>query len=204
MTEQSAAYRVTVQVRNNLILEAIERMGHKSVASFCKAEGLSQSMLGELISLRVPPITKLGEFSSLAKKLMEIFGAAPCELWTDEQLVMALPMNKVNRKVDLEEIEALKNLERMVVPQLADNTANEDFQNRHSVTDEMLRSLTKREAAVLRMRFGLGTHHEQTMEEVGKSLDVTRERARQIEKKAIRTLRRTLGRQVETELEEGK
>jgi len=56
-------------------------------------------------------------------------------------------------------------------------------------TDDILESLTAREAKVLRMRFGIGMNTDHTLEEVGKQFDVTRERIRQIEAKALRKLR---------------
>ncbi len=56
-------------------------------------------------------------------------------------------------------------------------------------TREILSSLTPREAKVLRMRFGIGMNTDHTLEEVGKQFDVTRERIRQIEAKALRKLR---------------
>jgi RNA polymerase primary sigma factor len=57
------------------------------------------------------------------------------------------------------------------------------------VTKEVLDSLTPREAKVLRMRFGIEMSTDHTLEEVGKQFDVTRERIRQIEAKAIRKLK---------------
>ncbi|WGZ93204.1 MAG: RNA polymerase sigma factor RpoD [Candidatus Thiothrix putei] len=57
------------------------------------------------------------------------------------------------------------------------------------VTREVLSSLTSREAKVLRMRFGIDMNTDHTLEEVGKQFDVTRERIRQIEAKALRKLR---------------
>ena len=59
----------------------------------------------------------------------------------------------------------------------------------HEVTKEILESLTPREAKVLRMRFGIDMNTDHTLEEVGKQFDVTRERIRQIEAKALRKLR---------------
>ena len=56
-------------------------------------------------------------------------------------------------------------------------------------TTDILESLTPREAKVLRMRFGIGMNTDHTLEEVGKQFDVTRERIRQIEAKALRKLR---------------
>ncbi len=57
------------------------------------------------------------------------------------------------------------------------------------IVQEVLDSLTPREAKVLRMRFGVGLSSDHTLEEVGKQFDVTRERIRQIEAKALRKLR---------------
>ncbi len=56
-------------------------------------------------------------------------------------------------------------------------------------TQNMLSGLTAREAKVLRMRFGIDMNTDHTLEEVGKQFDVTRERIRQIEAKALRKLR---------------
>jgi RNA polymerase primary sigma factor len=56
-------------------------------------------------------------------------------------------------------------------------------------TRAVLRTLTPREEKVLKMRFGVGDGSEHTLEEVGQSFDVTRERIRQIESKALRKLR---------------
>ena len=57
------------------------------------------------------------------------------------------------------------------------------------LTNNILEGLTPREAKVLRMRFGLDMNTDHTLEEVGKQFDVTRERIRQIEAKALRKLR---------------
>jgi RNA polymerase primary sigma factor len=56
-------------------------------------------------------------------------------------------------------------------------------------TQEVLAGLTAREAKVIRMRFGINMNTDHTLEEVGKQFDVTRERIRQIEAKALRKLR---------------
>ena len=57
------------------------------------------------------------------------------------------------------------------------------------VVKDILDGLTPREAKVLRMRFGIDMNTDHTLEEVGKQFDVTRERIRQIEAKALRKLR---------------
>jgi RNA polymerase primary sigma factor len=63
------------------------------------------------------------------------------------------------------------------------------FEGLREATEMVLESLTAREAKVLRMRFGIGMNTDHTLEEVGKQFDVTRERIRQIEAKALRKLR---------------
>uniref|UniRef100_UPI0037852DFB sigma-70 family RNA polymerase sigma factor n=1 Tax=Piscinibacter sp. TaxID=1903157 RepID=UPI0037852DFB len=59
----------------------------------------------------------------------------------------------------------------------------------HETVRDVLAGLTPREAKVLRMRFGIDMNTDHTLEEVGKQFDVTRERIRQIEAKALRKLR---------------
>jgi len=63
------------------------------------------------------------------------------------------------------------------------------YESLRSATADILDSLTQREAKVLRMRFGIEMNTDHTLEEVGKQFDVTRERIRQIEAKALRKLR---------------
>ena len=60
-------------------------------------------------------------------------------------------------------------------------------------TDSVLKTLTPREEKVIKMRFGVGDGSEHTLEEVGQSFAVTRERIRQIEAKALRKLRHRRG-----------
>lgn len=74
----------------------------------------------------------------------------------------------------------------------ANNVAPADaamYSSLREVTKDVLESLTPREAKVLRMRFGIDMNTDHTLEEVGKQFDVTRERIRQIEAKALRKLR---------------
>ena len=68
----------------------------------------------------------------------------------------------------------------------ADTVANSDLKDR---VREVLKTLTPREEKVLKMRFGIDMSTDHTLEEVGKQFDVTRERIRQIEAKALRKLR---------------
>lgn len=58
----------------------------------------------------------------------------------------------------------------------------------HNYIEDLLDGLTRREARVLRMRFGIGTNHDMTLDEIAQAIDVSRERVRQIEAKALRKL----------------
>jgi RNA polymerase primary sigma factor len=60
---------------------------------------------------------------------------------------------------------------------------------RHREVERILSTLSEREAQIIRLRFGIGTGYPRTLEEVGRIFNVTRERVRQIEAKAIRKLR---------------
>ena len=77
----------------------------------------------------------------------------------------------------IEDINAIKPLDFAVHSNLRD------------ITTQVLSTLTAREEKVLRMRFGIGLSCDYTLEEVGKQFDVTRERIRQIEAKALKKLR---------------
>ncbi len=78
----------------------------------------------------------------------------------------------------------------LLVDREAPSPADGAFEaSRHAVLAELLSSLSTREELVLRMRFGIGTGEEQTLQEVGAEFGVTRERIRQIQNKALRRLR---------------
>jgi RNA polymerase sigma factor (sigma-70 family) len=69
----------------------------------------------------------------------------------------------------------------------ADAAINEDLQEQ---TESVLKTLTPREEQVIKMRFGVGDGSERTLEEVGQSFGITRERIRQIEANALHKLRK--------------
>ena len=194
------AYRVKVTVRNNLLLTAIEEAGYKSVASFARAIGYSHQEMQRFVSLRKSPINVNGEFCTCAKHIMEALGAAPHDLWTTEQLTMNLHRNSIESVITtkfLLDANAMQSVLGGNVLQL-EGATYEDVETPEeaqvkkelsTLTVANLNSLTSREANVLRMRFGIGSEHEHTLEDTAKRLRVTRERIRQIEAKALRKLR---------------
>ena len=184
-------YRIKVTVRNNLILNAIENAGHKSVAAFCKSIGMTPQKVTELIAMRKPPLNNNGEFSHMAKLLMEELCALPTDLWTPEQLTLKLKRNTAQRDVSSEGMRAALGMHAEEMLELMKPDDPDEAVLKHemvSVVKEQLESLSPRAALILRMRFGIGCE-EHTFEEIGEKFDLTRERVRQIEAKALRHLK---------------
>jgi RNA polymerase sigma factor (sigma-70 family) len=178
-------YRIRVSVRNNLLLSAIEAAGYASQAAFARAIGASVTALNGLVALRDPPINRDGEFSALAKQVMEVLGAAPNDLWTDEQLYLKLKRNSASAALGAEELKRLmgESLTAQALP------VPEEFVEALELTRdvrEALTTLTVREVQVLRMRH----KEEKTFAEISAALGVTPTRAQQIEHTAYRKLRR--------------
>ena len=180
-------YRLKVSVRNNLILKAIEGQGYTNIAKFAKGGGMSLVGLYSLINLKEAPIGVEGEFIKPAKELMEILGACPTDLWTTEQLTLSLRKNAVERELSKEAIQiALQSDARSLIGLPYEEVSE---QEQTELVKDVLDSLTPREAKVLRMRFGIGNEEVHTLEETGKRFNVSRERIRQMEAKALRKMR---------------
>ena len=193
----SNEYRVKVSVRNNLILNAIEGMGYTNLAKFSKEQRISLHSLYDMINLKSAPLLKSGEFSPFAMTLMEVFGACPTDLWTEEQLTMRLQNNSSERVLGKEAmIEALAMNTRAAIELVEDKLDREALEN---TVKSNIDSLTPREAKVMELRYGLNGNDEHTLEEIAEVLpkvyanghtDIfTRERIRQIEAKALHKLR---------------
>ena len=194
------AYRVKFTVRNNLLLTVIEEAGYKSVARFARELGYGPGDLQELVSLRKSPINRNGEFSDMARKIMEVLGAAPHDLWTTEQLTMNLHKNSMEQVVStkflLDTISMKSVLGGNVLQLEGDTYEDVETPEQNQIKKELkervessLDSLTPQQAKVLRMRFGIGGGPELTLEQVADIFKISRERIRQIEAKALRKLR---------------
>ena len=194
------AYRVKVSVRNNLLLTAIEEAGYKSISQFAKDLGYEPGRLQGLVSMRQSPINKSGEFSEMAKRVMEVLGAAPSDLWTTEQLNMNLDKNSSEWAITTKFLLDTNSMQSVLggnILQLEgtvyeDIETPEESQIKKELKERMehtLDSLPLRKAKILRMRFGIDSGKEHTLEEVAKKYGLTRERVRQIEAKALRKLR---------------
>jgi DNA-binding CsgD family transcriptional regulator len=182
-------YRVKVTVRNNLLLSAIEDAGYTTQADFARAIGVGLSQLNAMVGLRDAPINNDGNFSDLAKTLMEALGACPTDLWTEEQLTMKLRKSSASTVVDKYELLAVlgKNSSELVGFNV--EQYNEDYlHDLKKVVAEKLDTLTPRERKVLQLRFGIDAESH-TLSEVGNMMDMTGEGIRAIEAKALHKMR---------------
>ena len=177
-------FRLKVSVRNNLLLSAIESQGYVYVAEFERACELGSGSINNLVAMREAPILQSGEFSQKAKLVMEVLGAAPTDLWTEQQLTIKLKTNSGERAIDA-------NLVQHLLEQKNRNDylpSPEDLllaAETSAIVNEVLRTLNPREKEVLHERFS----NDSTLDEVGKIHGVHKERVRQIEAKALRKLR---------------
>jgi len=177
-------FRLKVSVRNNLLLLAIEAQGYTSVAEFERACEIGIGRINNLVAMREAPILQSGEFSQNAKLIMEVLGAAPTDLWTEQQLTIKLKTNSGERAIDANIVQHLleqkDRTDYLPSPEdslLAAETA--------AIVNEVLGTLKPREKDVLQQRFV----NDSTLQEVGNHHGLSKERIRAIESKALRKLR---------------
>ena len=177
-------YRIKVSIRNNLLLNAIEEQGYPTVAAFERAMGVTSGRMNGLVSMRVAPLLDSGEFSKEAKMAMEVLGAAPTDLWTEQQLTIKLHRNSGEREIDGDLVQHLLEQRQQMdyLPSPEDHLLERET---NQLVDDLLNTIRPREKEVLINRF----QNDETYKEAGKKMNVTQERARQIEATALRKLR---------------
>ncbi len=181
-------YRVKVTVRNNLLLSAIEDAGYKTQAEFARAAGLTDTHVTALVGLRACPIRNDGTFTDVAQTMMEVLGACPTDLWTNEQLSMRLKNNSAEGQMSKAELLPALGMNPIDLIEFKAPDEYASDTQRTAVVANTLKTLTFREQMVLGQRFGINGE-EKTYEEIGESLGLTRERIRQLEARALCKLR---------------
>jgi hypothetical protein len=181
-------YRVKVTVRNNLLLSAIEDAGYKSQAEFARAAGLTDTHVTALVGLRVCPIRNDGTFTDVAQTMMEVLGACPTDLWTNEQLSMRLKNNSAEGAMSGTEVLAALAMDPIDLIEMKEPDAEVFEKEKVSIIAKTLKTLTFTEQMVLGKRFGINGN-EQSLRDVAQEMGCTAERIRQIEAKALRKMR---------------
>jgi RNA polymerase sigma factor (sigma-70 family) len=182
-------YNVKVTIRNNLLLNALKEAGYETQSDFARAAGLRVTEVNSLVGLRKAPILQSGEFSPVAKEVMEVLGACPTDLWTPEQLTMELKNNSSSFNVEYKDLESLALSGRGMSGEITNDPV--EVVNKKLIADHVdktLKTLTFKEQQVICKRFGIREDVMQ-LEEIGKTMGLTKERVRQIEAKALRKLR---------------
>ena len=180
-------YRLKVTIRNARLLRAIEAAGHHPGQSFADAVGISYGgQLLPYLNLTRSPLRPDGLLRDSAWALCDYLGASPNELWSDEQLT-PLASNAFHKDLSYDQVRALS-----VTPDDSelDPRVLAGKSEAARLLLESLDTLTPKEARVIHERFGIGTC-ESTLEEVASRLDVSRERVREIESKALYKLRKS-------------
>jgi DNA-directed RNA polymerase sigma subunit (sigma70/sigma32) len=178
----SKELRLEMRLKNNRLITAREELGYESVAAFCRASGMHQSLVGRYENLKESPLTKNKDgWKPSAKQLAAFFGLS-CEYLWPESLEKVVQTSVV-KKMDVDSFQNLLNAQCTPEELLGDKEELERVQR-------SMKGLPPMQNFILKRHFGLDGEPEETLEEIGDKFCLSRERIRSIEAQGLGHIRR--------------